>query len=403
MLRTERPDTNSQVVARVLGRAGYHLAEKRIVEDTVEAVAGAVRELRARSELVVLSGGLGPTADDVTREGVAQALRRGLWRHQPTGDAIADRYAARGRSMPEFAWKMADVIEDAELLVNLVGSAPGQWIELPGCALALLPGVPSEFETMLTGQVLPRLSADAGVVTRTLRLAGVYESLVEQRVMHLYERFGRESVTILASRGQVSLLLLAEGTDAANRIEEMDQAFAALAGRDLYGRDGDTLASVVLAALRSRGWTLAVGESCTGGLVASLLVAVPGASDVFCGGAVAYADALKSTVLGVPPELLASHGAVSRPVAEAMAGGACRLKASCGLGITGVAGPTGGTPDKPVGTVHMAAVTPLGREHQQHLFPGDRQIVRDLTAVFALDMLRRLITAPHSPTGTHQP
>lgn len=400
MLRTERPDTNSHVVARVLGGAGYHLAEKRIVEDTEEAVATAVRELRARSELVVLSGGLGPTADDVTREGVARALRRGLWRHRPTGEAIAARYAARGRSMPEFAWKMADVIEGAELLANEVGSAPGQWIELPGCVLALLPGVPSELVTMLTGQVLPRLASEEGVCTRTLRLAGVYESLVEQRVMHLYERFGRESVTILAARGQVSLLLLAEGVDAASRIEEMDQAFAAVAGEDLYGRDNDTLASVVLAALRARGWTLAVGESCTGGLVASQLVAIPGASDVFLGGAVAYADALKSSLLGVSPELLASHGAVSRPVAEAMAAGSFRLGACCGLGITGVAGPTGGTPDKPVGTVHMAALTPLGQQHHQHLFPGDRQIVRELTAVFALDMLRRLITTPTAPTGT---
>lgn len=400
LLRAERPETNSWTASRVLRATGFLLTEKRVVEDTVEGVATAVRELVPRCELVVVSGGLGPTADDVTREGVAAALGRALWRHQPTGELIAARYAARGRPMPEFAWRMADVVEGAELLANPVGTAAGQWIALPECTLVLLPGVPSELEAMLTGLVLPRLGATSGILTRTLRLAGVYESLVEQRVMHLYDRFGRENVTILAARGQVSLLLLAEGTNAATRLEEMDRELAALAGADLFGRDDETLASAVLAALRRRGWTLAMGESCTGGLVASQIVAVPGASDVFLGGAVAYADGLKRGLLAVPEGLLADHGAVSRPVAEAMADGARTLGASCGLGITGVAGPTGGTPDKPVGTVHMAAVTPVGRRHQLHRFPGDRQMVRELTGAFALDLLRRLVAFPEGADGS---
>lgn len=400
LLRAERPETNSWKAARVLRAAGYVLVEKRVVEDTVEAVATAVRELVARSEVVVVSGGLGPTADDVTREGVAAALGRALRRHQPIGEAIAARYAARGRPMPDFAWRMADVVEGAELLPNPVGTATGQWLELPGCTLVLLPGVPSELEAMLTGLVLPRLGRAGGILTRTLRLAGVYESQIEQRVMHLYERFGRENITILAARGQVALLLLAAGADAAARLEEMDRELAALAGPDLYGRDEDTLASVVLAALRSRGWTLAVGESCTGGLVAAQLVAVPGASDGFLGGAVAYDDTLKHTLLAVPRELLADHGAVSREVAEAMAAGARALGASCGLGITGIAGPTGGTADKPVGTVHMAAVTPAGLRHELHRFPGDRQTVRELTAAFALDLLRRLLVSPEDAAGS---
>ncbi|HPC83248.1 MAG TPA: CinA family nicotinamide mononucleotide deamidase-related protein [Thermoanaerobaculaceae bacterium] len=400
LLRAERPETNSWTAARVLRSAGFLLAEKRVVEDTVAGVATAVRELVPRCEFVVVSGGLGPTADDVTREGVAAALGRALWRHEASSEAIAARYAARGRPMPEFAWRMADLVEGAELLPNPVGTAPGQWIELPGCTLVLLPGVPSELEAMLTGLVLPRLGPASGILTRTLRLAGVYESLVEQRVRHLYERFGRENVTILAARGQVSLLLLAAGPDAATQLEEMDREFATLAGPDLFGRDDDTLASAVLAALRRRGWTLAVGESCTGGLVASQLVAVAGASDVFVGGAVAYADALKRGLLGVRDEVLSAQGAVSREVAEAMADGARALGASCGLGITGIAGPTGGTPDKPVGTVHMTAVTPEGRRHQLHRFPGDRQTVRELTAVFALDLLRRLVAFPDGNGGS---
>lgn len=389
LLRAERPETNSWVAARVLRGAGYLLTEKRIVEDSEDAVAGAVRNLLPRTELIILSGGLGPTADDVTREGVARALFRGLTRHHATGEAIAARYKARGRPMPEFAWRMADVVQGGELLPNSTGTAPGQWVEAAGCTLVLLPGVPSELEAMLTALVAPRLGRGSGILTRALRLAGVYESLVEQRVMHLYDRFGRENVTILAARGQVTLLLLAEGTGAATRLEEMDAAFTAVAGSDLYGRDDDSLPSVVLARLRERGLRLAVAESCTGGLVASQLVSVPGASDVFLGGVVAYADDVKTALLGVPAELLAAHGAVSRPVAEAMATGAGRLGAGCGLGITGVAGPAGGTPEKPVGTVHMAVTTPAGLVHRLHLFPGDRQMVRELTAAFALDLLRR--------------
>lgn len=400
LLRTERPETNSWLATRELRGAGFLLVEKRAVEDTIDGIATAVRELVPRVELLLLSGGLGPTADDVTREGVAAALGRELRRDQPTGAAIAARHAARGRPMPEFAWRMADIVNGAELLPNPVGTAPGQWLELPGCTLVLLPGVPAEFEAMLSRLVVPRLGHAAGILTRTLRLAGVYESLIEQRVRHLYERFGRENVTILAARGQVSLLLLASGAGAAARLEEMEREFTALAGEDYFGRDEDSLASIVLAELRRRGWTLAVAESCTGGLVASQLVAVPGASDVLLGGAVAYADALKRELLGVAPELLEVHGAVSRKVAEAMADGARRLGASCGLGITGIAGPTGGTSDKPVGTVHMAAVTPAGRRHQLHHFPGDRQTVRELTAAFALDLLRRLVAFPEAPGGS---
>ncbi|HNX51664.1 MAG TPA: CinA family nicotinamide mononucleotide deamidase-related protein [Thermoanaerobaculaceae bacterium] len=389
LLRAERPETNSWTAARILRSAGYVFTEKRVVEDCEDAVAQAVRDLLPRVDVVILSGGLGPTADDVTREGVARALFRGLERHRPTGETIAARYAARGRPMPEFAWRMADVVQGGELLPNPVGTAPGQWVEAAGCTLVLLPGVPSELAAMLIGSVAPRLGRGSGILTRALRLAGVYESLVEQRVMHLYDRFGRENVTILAGRGQVTLLLMAEGIDAAARMAEMDEAFATVVGQDLYGRDDDSLPSVVLARVRQRGLRLAVAESCTGGMVASQLVSVPGASDVFLGGVVAYADDLKQALLGVTAELLAAHGAVSQEVANAMARGVDRLGAPCGLGITGVAGPSGGTAEKPVGTVYMTAMTPGGLAHRQHLFPGDRQMVRELTAAFALDLLRR--------------
>jgi nicotinamide-nucleotide amidase len=389
LLRTDRLDTNSILAERVLSRAGFSLIEKRCVEDDASAVAVAVRELMARTELVLVSGGLGPTADDVTREGVAQALGRALVREPELADALAARFRRLGRPIPEIALRMADVVEGAEALRNPLGTAPGQLLEVEGRALVLLPGVPTEFEQILTGHLLPRWGAASGVLTRALRLAGVYESQVEQRVSPLYERFGRERVTILASRGQVSLVLSASGPRAAAEIAEMDAAFSAAAGADLFGRDEATLAGAVLDLLGAHGWRLATAESCTGGLLGFQLTAVPGSSTSFLGGVIAYANPLKENLLGVRREILDAHGAVSREVAEAMARGACALGAECGLAVTGIAGPGGGTAEKPVGTVHLAAAAPSGLRHVARRFSGDRQMVREFSTNFALDLLRR--------------
>lgn len=238
---------------------------------------------------------------------------------------------------------------------------------------------------------MPSLEAASPVRTRTLRLGGTYESSVEARVSPLYDRFGRENVTILAGRGQVTLVLSAAGPEAEARLDEMEGAFAAAVGRDVFGHGDESLAGVVIEHLRRRGWRLAVAESCTGGLVASRLVTVPGASDTFVGGVVAYSNALKTQLLGVPSEVLAAHGAVSHTVAEAMATGVLRLGAECGAGVTGIAGPTGGTAGKPVGTVHMAVATPGGVRHAHHQFPGNRDLVRELAAGFVLDLLRRAL------------
>ncbi len=391
LLRTDRLDTNSIVAGRVLGRCGFSLVEKRCVEDDASAIAVAVRELLSRDELILLSGGLGPTADDVTREGVSEALGLRLDRRPELEEALASRFRALGRKIPEIALRMAEVVEGAEVLRNPLGTAPGQLLEVGGRTLVLLPGVPAEFEQILTAHLLPRWAGRAGVVTRTLRLAGVYESQVEQRVSPLYGRFGRERVTILASRGQVSLVLSASGPGAGEDLAEMDAAFTAAAGSDLFGSDDETLAGVVLGLLRAHGWTLATAESCTGGLVGFRLTAVPGASASFIGGVVAYSNPLKETLLGVPRPLLEAHGAVSREVAEAMARGACELGAECGLAVTGIAGPDGGSEAKPVGTVHLAAATPAGVRLSAHRFGGDREMVREFSANFGLDLLRRAL------------
>jgi nicotinamide-nucleotide amidase len=391
MLRTERVDSNSSLAVRLLAPCGVELVEKRIIGDDVATIAGAIRELVGRVEILLLSGGLGPTADDVTREAVSAALGIALRRDATIEARLAERYRLRNRPFPEIARRMADVLEGAEALPNPVGSAPGQLVAMGPCVVVLLPGVPSELEAILQESVVPRWAGAAPLRTRTLRLAGTYESAVEERVSHLYERFGRENVTILAGRGHVTLLLAASGDGAEARLDEMDEAFSRALGEDLFARTDVSLAEVVLDRLSRRRWRLALAESCTGGLIAANLVAEPGASDVLLGGVVAYANELKSRLLDVPAGLIAAYGAVSRQVAEAMATGAANLGAHCAIAVTGIAGPTGGTADKPVGTVHIAVKTPNELRHAQHLFPGNRALVRELSAVFALDLLRRCL------------
>lgn len=391
LLRAQRLDTNSLVALRLAGPCGYAFVEKRAIEDDTEAIARTVKELAGRVELLVVSGGLGPTADDVTREGVAAAFGLRIGRLAALEEALAARYRDAGRTMPAIATRMADVIEGAELLPNPQGTAPGQLLHVDAAMVALLPGVPREFETIFSRHLLPRLAATGHVAVRTLHLAGVYESAVEERVCHLYERFGRERVTILAGRGLVDLVLTAGGTRADDDVEEMAASFGAVAGDDLFGRDRDTLPGVVLETLRRRSWRLATAESCTGGMISAQLTGVPGASDVYVGGVVTYSNALKRDLLGVDEALLAAHGAVSREAAEAMAAGACRLGAECAIAVTGIAGPAGGSEAKPVGTVHVAVRTPSGARHLHQRFPGDRAFIREVTSNVALDQMRRLL------------
>lgn len=390
LMRTQRSDTNSLLAARLLRGRGFRLVEKRCVEDREEAIARAVQELCGQVGLVIISGGLGPTADDVTREGVARALGLALYRYPPLEEALAARYRALGREVPSFALKMADVVEGAEILPNPRGTAPGQLIVTGSTTVVLLPGVPAEFETIFSRHLASRWPQQEGAV-RVLRLAGVYESQVEARVAPLYERFGREQVTILAGRGLVDLVLEVAGEGSPAQLAEMETAFAAAAGADLYGYDEATLAGAVLEALRAKGWRLAVAESCTGGMVGSRLTAEAGASEVFVGGVVAYSNQLKCSLLGVPVEVLEEHGAVSEATAQAMARGALELGAECAVAVTGIAGPGGGTPTKPVGTVHIVASTPAAARHLAVTLPGDRAAVREWATNLALDLLRRAV------------
>ncbi len=397
LLCGRRLDSNSLVVSTRLAGRGVRVTEKRVVGDDRDAVAGAIRELLTRVDLVVITGGLGPTADDVTREGVAAAFDLGLNPNAEVEAWIREGYLNRGRDMPAIAPSMARVVEGSRPLRNRRGAAPGLLLERGSKLVAALPGVPWEMRDMLEHELEPELArrgTGTVVLVRTLLLGGVVESDVEGRVHHLYDRFGRSNVSILASCGLVRLVMTAEGIPeaAGSRLDEMAAAFRTAVGADLAGVDVETLAEPLIAALEARGETLAAAESCTGGLVGAELTSVPGSSAVFLGGVVSYSNQAKETMVGVAHELLVAHGAVSEPVARAMAGGVrARFGTTWGIGITGIAGPAGGTVDKPVGLVHWAVAGPCGIRARQARFPGDRESVRRWSVNAALDLLRRTL------------
>ncbi len=399
LLGDEKLDRNSLTITRSLARYGVGVDEKRVVGDDINQIATTIRDLLTHHDLVVVTGGLGPTADDVTRDGVARALDRPIRHSEEVEQWVRDRYASRGREMPVFAPSMARVVEGSRLLYNNRGTAPGMLFDLRGRLLAVLPGPPWEMEEMLERGLLPELvswNPGAVRVRRTLVLGGVFESDVEESVRHLYERFGRENVSILASYGVVRLVLSAEGEEGSARhhLDVMERAFEEVLSDDLAGTDVIGLAEVAIEELRRRGQTLATAESCTGGLVSARLTDVPGASDAFVGGVVSYSNDVKEHQLGVPLDVLVDHGAVSEEVARAMASGVrTRLAADWGIGITGIAGPTGGTDDKPVGLVHWAVAGPGGVWAEHRVFPGDRSVVREWSLNNALDLLRRRLAS----------
>jgi nicotinamide-nucleotide amidase len=402
LLGDHRLDSNSLTITRTLARHGVTVQEKRVAGDSVEGVANAIRELLDRYDLVVVTGGLGPTADDVTRDAVARALDRGIEPNAEVEAWIRERYAELGRDMPEICTTMARVVAGSRPLRNGRGSAPGLLVETDGRILAVFPGVPWEMEEMLERDLVPEIALwNPGLskVSRTLLLGGVVESDTEVEIRHLYERFGRENITILASYGVLRLVLSAEGDEATSmrQLDAMESAFREVLGDDVAAVDVDDLPEVVLDGLRRRQQTLAVAESCTGGLLSAHITDVPGASEVFLGGVVSYSNEAKEHLIDVPHEVLIEHGAVSEEVARAMAEGVrARFGSDWGAGITGIAGPTGGTEEKPLGLVHWAVAGSDGVSAKNHVFLGDRSIVRLWSLNATLDLLRRRLLALES-------
>ena len=406
LLGTDRLDTNSLRLTQLLERYGAQLRRKRVVGDSIEDISDELRSLVARHDLVLITGGLGPTSDDVTREAASLALGRGLRLDEGVLANLERRFREFGREMPAANRKQAEVIEGAKLIPNRRGTAPGMRIEGLGSAMVLstlflFPGVPVELEGMIESDLEPWLaerSGGQGRETVTIKVACLPESVVEERIAPAYQEFGREDITILFTPGEIRLRATAGGPEPERRqrLQAMAARLRELVGDAVFcSREEDTMEGLVGELLRQAGATLTVAESCTGGLLAERITRVPGSSDYFLGGAVTYTNELKSQVLGVPEEMLREHGAVSEPVARAMAEGVRRVfRSDYGIGVTGVAGPGGGSEAKPVGTVHVALAGPQGVEHRKVRFPGDRERVRMQSAQLALDLLRRRLLAP---------
>jgi nicotinamide-nucleotide amidase len=408
LLTPTRTDTNSLAITETLNRLGIDVRAKAIVGDRRADLAAVFRGALSRVDLVVLCGGLGPTDDDVTRDVVAEVLGRTLREEASITEAIRARFSRRNLTMPDINRRQAMVPDGGVVVANVNGTAPGLWIEHGNQVVVLLPGPPRELNPMLEGDVRRRLSgrvSGEGLFTRAVRVFGRSESHTEEAVRPFYEPWAQGSpaieVTILAARGAIDLHLSARARTDAEAASVLDpavrQAVAAL-GDDVYSETGRAIEEVAGDLLRARHWYLAAAESCTGGLLLSRLTDFPGSSAYVACGVVSYSNQSKIDLLGVDPALIASHGAVSEPVAEAMASGIrARSGAQVGVAITGIAGPDGGSEAKPVGTVVIALDTPDGRLVRTRRMIGGRDLIRAMAAHAALDMLRRLLTGRQVP------
>lgn len=400
LLTPFRQDTNSLFLTERLNQLGVDVTFKTIVGDNVQHLTQTAKLAISRSDIVIFMGGLGPTEDDLTREAVADALELKLQRDPEILTHLEQRFAARNYKMTPNNAKQADVIAGATVLPNANGSAPGQWIggkyEGQDRYIVLLPGPPNELKALFDEQCLERLRAKLPVqfiATRELKIAGLGESHCDARVAPIYKTFTDVETTILAGAGEIQLHLKTRGKSheaAQRRVDELAEKIEEELGDLVFSDNGDSMEQIVGYFLQMRGATLSVAESCTAGLVAERITSVSGSSRYFLGGAVVYSNELKTAFAGVPPEMLQEHGAVSREVAAALAEGIRkRCGTTFGLGVTGVAGPTGGTPEKPVGLVFHGLASESGIEVIERNFTGDRKRVRWFASQQALDMVRR--------------
>jgi nicotinamide-nucleotide amidase len=400
-------NTNAAWLGTRLAEAGLDVHTSAVVGDNLERIASAVRDALGRVDTLVITGGLGPTQDDLTREALAEAAGVGLRRDPTLEAALRARFTALRRDVPEMNYRQADLPEGATPLANERGTAPGIRLAIGAGVVYALPGVPHEMEAMFTGMVLPDLLQRAGepatIVSRTLRTSGMWESAVADALAALVrelDRAGNPTIAFLAGRGQTRVRITAKAPDRAAAlalVEPVEAAARRALGEAVYGADSDSLEQVVHHLLRGRGATVAVAESLTGGLLGAALTDTAGSSETFRGGVIAYATELKTNLLEVPAELLAARGPVDAGVAAAMASGVRQaLAATYGLATTGVAGPDehGGAPP---GTVHIALIGPDGAEQRSLRLPGDRSRVRELSVVAALDLLRRHLARTPPP------
>jgi competence/damage-inducible protein CinA-like protein len=402
LLTPFRIDTNSLTITERLNAIGCDVRLKMVVGDDVDELASIFARGIGHIDVIVCTGGLGPTEDDITRDALTRALQVPIDEDEAIVERIRQRFERRGLTMPEINRRQGMVPRGATVVENPRGTAPGLWIERQGTSIALLPGPPREMTPMLEALIAERLqprTAGAGLFRRVLKITGRTESDVDARAQPVYGKWLSAPVpiatTILAVMGQIELHLTASAASRKEADAALDSAVAELRdllGQTIYSDDGRPLEAVIGDLLREKRLTISVAESCTGGLLASRITDVPGSSEYFDRGAVCYSNRAKEEMLGVPAALIAAHGAVSEPVAKAMADGiAERSGSDIGLGITGIAGPGGGTPEKPVGTVAIAVKTTSATQIRTFQFLGGRDMVKFQSAQAAMNMLRLML------------
>jgi nicotinamide-nucleotide amidase len=400
LLTPFRMDTNSLYLTEQINQLGVEVVFKCVVGDDLRRLVAAAQHALFRSEIVIFTGGLGPTEDDLTREAVAEALGVSLRRDEEVIAGIERRFAARGWKMSPNNAKQADVLEGAVVLPNANGTAPGQWLsgKFDGREriVILLPGPPHELKALFEAECRERLRAKlppSFLATRVLKVAMLGESHVDARVAPIYKRYAGVQTTILAGAGEVQLHFTSRGETmeaAQARADEAADAVEEELDDAVYSRNSESLEQIVGYWLQMRNATVAVAESCTGGLLGERITSVGGSSRYFAGGAIVYSNAVKTELAGVPADMIERHGAVSREVAAALAEGIrYRCESTLGIGITGIAGPGGGSVEKPVGLVFHALASASGTEVIERNFLGDRKRIRWFATTLALDMLRR--------------
>lgn len=389
-------DTDAAYLSKLLPQFGIDLHYRVTVGDNEARLADALKTALARADIVFTIGGLGPTRDDLTKETVAEVLGDEMVLHEESAELLRSFFAARGVQMPESNLKQAMVPKRGKVLANPLGTAPGAAFETDDKVVIVLPGPPREFNEMVDSQVLPYLREMVGegaavIRSRVLRIAGMGESSVAEMVADLLEG-SNPTVAPLAHPGEVHLRITAKANrvdEAETLIDEMDRKLTAILGKSVFGRDGESLERVLVQTLIDRGLTLAVAESCTGGLIANRITDISGSSATFLVGFVTYSNQAKKELLGVDEQLLNKYGAVSEQTARAMAEGARRVSgADVAISVTGIAGPTGGTAEKPVGLVYMALSSADGTIASEHRLSGSRLDIKQRASQTALNMLR---------------
>jgi nicotinamide-nucleotide amidase len=396
LLTPERSDTNSLWLTQRLNDIGIEVKLKTIVGDDEARLEETIRDAVKRSDVVITTGGLGPTEDDVTRQAAARALNRELEYRIELENHLRERFRGWGREMPEINKRQAYVISGCEVLPNPNGSAVGMYLSVDGKHVAIFPGPPREMEPMFENLVLPKLKAAAGGVSvfrRLLKVSGLGESALDEAIVPIYKTYPEIQTSILFNKSEVDvqLSMRSGNSKAANdRLDELEGKIVAKLGVAVFSVQGETMEMVVGRLLKNRGATLSVAESCTGGLIGSRLTDVPGSSSYYIEGVVSYSNAAKIRTLNVPEVVLRGFGAVSAETAAAMAAGMReRAATDYAVSVTGIAGPDGGSEEKPVGLVYIGFADANGTKTLKLVLPGDRYLIRWRASQAALDYLRR--------------